>query len=84
MSPPGLRRSEATFATTFDGATPSEQERLVPARTDACTASATFRASSQSSPETSPMSRYPSSIPTCSTVGVTPRIVCQTEREYSR
>ena len=42
--PPGLRRSDATFATTFAGATPSEQVKLVAARTDVCTASATTRA----------------------------------------
>ena len=42
--PPGLRRSDATFATTFVGATPSEQERLVAARTDVWTAPATARA----------------------------------------
>ena len=42
--PPGLRRSDATFATTFVGATPSEQERLVAARTEVWTASATARA----------------------------------------
>jgi hypothetical protein len=46
--PPGLRRSDATFATTFEGATPSEQERLVAARTDVWTASATGRARAQS------------------------------------
>ena len=46
VSPPGLRRSEATFATTFDVATPSEHESRVRARTTACTASASARASS--------------------------------------
>ena len=40
VSPPGLRRSEATFATTFDVATPSEHESWVRARTTAWTASA--------------------------------------------
>ena len=43
VSPPGLRRSLATFATTLQLATPSEQERLVEARTAACTASAIAR-----------------------------------------
>ena len=33
---------------------------------------------------TSPMSRYPSSAPVCSTVGTMPRTVSQTLREYSR
>ena len=32
--PPGLRRSEATLATTFVGATPSEHDRLVAALTE--------------------------------------------------
>ena len=39
VRPPGLRRSLATFATTLQLATPSEHERLVAARTAACTAS---------------------------------------------
>ena len=46
VSPPGLRRSEATLATTFDVATPSEHESRVRARTTARTVSATARASS--------------------------------------
>ena len=50
--PPGFRRSEATLATTFVGATPSEHERLVAPRTDVRTASATTRArgNSEASP----------------------------------
>ena len=56
VSPAGLRRSEATFATTFDVATPSEQVSLVRARTTACTASASARASSNAG-ATSPRSR---------------------------
>ena len=47
VSPPGLRRSDATFATTFDVATPSEHESRVLARTTALTASASARASSK-------------------------------------
>ena len=47
VRPPGLRRSEATFATTFEVATPSEHESCVRARTTARTASATARASSK-------------------------------------
>ena len=46
VSPPGLRRSDATFATTFEVATPSEHESRVRSRTTACTASASARASS--------------------------------------
>ena len=56
VSPPGLRRSEATFATTFDVATPSEHESRVRARTTARTASASARASSNTG-ATSPRSR---------------------------
>src|SRR5262249_5200607 len=56
VSPPGLRRSEATFATTFDVATPSEHESRVRARTTARTASASARASSNAG-ATSPRSR---------------------------
>ena len=82
-SPPGLRASLPTFATTLQGATPSEHVRLVPARTAVRTASATTRASRKSA-AISPRSRYPSSIPVCSTVGTTPRTVDQTWREYSR
>ncbi len=80
VSPPGLRRSDATFATTFDVATPSEHESRVRARTTARTASASARASSNAG-ATSPRSRYPSSIPACSTVGTISRIVDQTSRE---
>jgi hypothetical protein len=43
--PPGLRRSLATFATTFEVPTPSEHEREVAPRTAVCTASASTRAS---------------------------------------
>ena len=43
VTPPGLRRSEATFATTLVGATRA-QESFVAARTEVCTASATARA----------------------------------------
>ena len=46
--PPGLRRSDATFATTFAGATPSEHDRLVAARTETWTASAIARARTKS------------------------------------
>ena len=49
--PPGLRRSEATLATTFVGATPSEHERLVAALTEVCTAAATARAREKSAGE---------------------------------
>ena len=83
MIPPGLRRSEAIFATTFDGATPSEHERRVAARTDVCTASATARARPKSAASPA-KSRYPSSSPVRSTVGTTSRIAVQTEAEYSR
>ena len=77
-----MRRSLATLATTLQLATPSEQERLVDARTAACTASATARAR-RGSGSTLPRSRYPSSIPTCSTIGTTSRTVRQTAAEYS-
>ena len=56
VSPPGLRRSDATFATTFEVATPSEHESRVRARTTARTASASARASSNAG-ATSPRSR---------------------------
>ena len=56
VSPPGLRRSEAIFATTFELPTPSEQDSRVRARTTARTASATARASSKEL-ATSPSSR---------------------------
>ena len=56
VSPPGLRRSLATFATTFEVETPSEHDRLVAPRTAACTASATNRAR-RNSPAISPRSR---------------------------
>ena len=39
VTPPGLRRSDATLHTTFDVATPSEHDSEVAARTDVCTAS---------------------------------------------
>ena len=42
VSPPGLRRSEATLATTLQVATPSEHVRELAPRTAACTASASF------------------------------------------
>ena len=41
MIPPGLRRSEAILHTTFEVETPSEQVRLVVARTDVWIAEAT-------------------------------------------
>ena len=56
VSPPGLRRSEATLATTFDVATPIEQESRVRAFTTARTASASARASSNAG-ASSPRSR---------------------------
>ena len=55
--PPGLRRSEATLQTTFAVETPSEQDRLVAARTAVCTASAAPRARSKSPPTALPRSR---------------------------
>jgi len=82
VSPPGLRRSLATLATTFDVDTPSEQVRLVAPRTAAWTAPASTRAARKST-ATSPRSRYPSSMPVRSTVGTTSRIASQTAREYS-
>ena len=42
--PPGLRRSDAILQTTFDVETPSEQVRLVVARTEVWIAEATARA----------------------------------------
>ena len=72
-----------TSRTTPPWETPSEQVRLVAARTAVCTASAIVRACRKSA-ATSPTSRYPSSRPVRSTVGTTPRIVSQTVREYSR
>jgi hypothetical protein len=51
-----LRQSLAIFETTFDVETPSEQVRLVPARTAVCTASASLRAW-RKSPATAPRSR---------------------------
>ena len=44
VRPPGFRRSDATFATTLQEATPSEQVSEVAPRTAACTASASLRA----------------------------------------
>ena len=46
--PPGLRRSDAILQTTFEVDTPSEQVRLVVARTEVCTADATARALTKS------------------------------------
>ena len=56
VSPPGLRRSDATLATTLHVATPSEHVSEVAPRTAACTASASPRAARKSG-ATSPMSR---------------------------
>ena len=81
--PPGLRVSDATFATTFDVATPSEHVRRVVPRTAVCTASASSRARRKSG-ATSPRSRYPSSMPVRSTVGTIARTLFHTAREYSR
>ena len=47
VSPPGLRRSDAILATTFELASPSEHESCVRARITACTDSASARASSK-------------------------------------
>ena len=79
--PAGFLRSDAILQTTFEVETPSEQVRLVVARTEVCTAEATARAPTKSF-ATVPMSRYPSSIPVRSSRGTTSAIVSQTAREY--
>jgi hypothetical protein len=80
VTPPGLRESDAIFATTFVVATPSEHVRLVAPRTAVCTASASVRARRKSA-ATWPTSRYPSSSPVRSTIGTIPRTASQTARE---
>ena len=76
--PPGLRRSLAIFATTFDVETPSEQVRLVAARTAVCTASATLRAARKSSARPRRRRGSPRRARSVSTVGTTPRTVSHT------
>ena len=83
VTPPGFRRSDAILHTTFEVPTPSEQVRLVVARTAVWIADATARALTKSS-TTVPRSRYPSSIPVRSMRGTISATVSQTTLEYCR
>ena len=78
MMPPGLRMSDAILATTLQEATPSDDDSRTRVRI-ACWMRA---ACSGGSPSGS--TRYPSSMPICSTTGASSPTSPQTRRDQSR